>query len=177
MLLLLLGFDYFLVAQVKAFNLRFRSKHFAGDPTVAALYNDGPQSPDEPVDPRGSAAFIELDHIVSSFRASFPSHLRNPINDNIVDNHLYTTCLMPHVWVLASDLNIMLEMTLFCRATVVLHDPHAEVRQSGCISALKILTAARAILDLIYSVWSTTYDITLLDSFCSVRRSFLFRFS
>jgi len=76
---------------------------------------------------------------------------------------------MPHVWVLASGLNIMLEMTLFCRATVVLHDPHAEVRQSGCISALKILTAARAILDLIYSVWSTTYDITLLDSFCSVR--------
>lgn len=138
-----------LISHVKAFNLRFRSKHFAGDPTVASLYNDGPQSPDEPVDPRGSAAFIELDHIVSSFRASFPSHLRNPINDNIVDNHLYTTCLMPHV------------------ATVVLHDPHAEVRQSGCISALKILTAARAILDLIYSVWSTSYDITLLDSFCS----------
>ena len=54
------------------------------------------------------------------------------------------------------------------RASVVLHDPHAEVRQSGCISALKILTAARAILDLIYSICSTSYDITLLDSFCSV---------
>jgi hypothetical protein len=53
-------------------------------------------------------------------------------------------------------------------ATIVLHDPHADVRQSGCISALKILTAARAILDLIYNVWSTSYDITLLDSFCSV---------
>ncbi|KAF8912757.1 hypothetical protein CPB84DRAFT_1670239 [Gymnopilus junonius] len=138
-----------LISQVKAFNLRFRSKHFAGDPSVATVYSDDPLSSDEPVDPRGSAAFIELDHIVSSFRASFPSHLRNPINDNVVDNHLYTTCLIPHV------------------ATVVLHDPHAEVRQSGCISALKILTAARAILDLIYSVWSTSYDITLLDSFCS----------
>lgn len=54
------------------------------------------------------------------------------------------------------------------RAIIVLHDPHAEVRQSGCISALKILTAARAILDMIYSVWSTSYDITLLDSFCGV---------
>ncbi len=52
---------------------------------------------------------------------------------------------------------------------MVLHDPHAEVRKSGCISALKILTSARAILDLIYSVWSTSFDITLLDSFCSVR--------
>jgi len=51
---------------------------------------------------------------------------------------------------------------------IVLHDPHAEVQRSGCISALKILTAARAILDMIYNVWSTSFDITLLDSFCSV---------
>lgn len=53
-------------------------------------------------------------------------------------------------------------------ATIILHDPHAEVCQSGCISALKILTAARAILDHIYAVWSTSFDITLLDSFCSL---------
>jgi hypothetical protein len=50
----------------------------------------------------------------------------------------------------------------------MLHDPHAEVRLSGCVSSLKILTAARAILDLLYDIWSTSYDITLLDSFCSV---------
>ena len=50
----------------------------------------------------------------------------------------------------------------------MLHDPHAEVRLPGCVSALKILTAARAILDLIYNIWSTSFDITLLDSFCSV---------
>lgn len=81
------------------FNLRFRSKHFAGDPSVVNLYNvnDGFQTSENSVDPRGSAAFIELDHIVSSFRASFPSYLRNPINDNVVDNHLYTACLMPYV--------------------------------------------------------------------------------
>ncbi|KAH9486839.1 hypothetical protein JR316_0000904 [Psilocybe cubensis] len=138
-----------LIALVKAFNLRFRSKHFSGDPSVVSVYNEDPSAADEPVDPRSSAAFIELDHIVSSFRASFPSHLRNPIRDNLVDNHLYTACLMPHV------------------LTIVLHDPHADVRKSGCISALKILTAARAILDLIYNVWSTSYDITLLDSFCT----------
>lgn len=63
------------------------------------------------------------------------------------------------------------------RAIIVLHDPHADVRQSGCISALKILTAARSILDLIYNVWSTSFDITLLDSFCSVRSGILPAFS
>jgi len=50
----------------------------------------------------------------------------------------------------------------------VLHEPHAEVRESGCISALKILTSARAILDMIYAVWSSSYDISLLESFCAV---------
>ncbi|KAJ3514373.1 hypothetical protein NLJ89_g2412 [Agrocybe chaxingu] len=137
-----------LISRVKAFNLRYRSKHFAGDSSVATLYPDAPQDSTDPVDPRGSAAFIELDHAAASFHASFPTRLRSPIKDNIVDNHLYAACLMP----------------LVC--TVILHDPHAEVRQSGCISALKILTAARSILDLIYDVWSTSYDITLLDTFC-----------
>lgn len=137
-----------MISKVKTFNLRFRARHFIGDAAVTSYSNDGVSS-SEIIDPRGSRAFIELDHVVSSFRASFPPHLRNPIVDNIVDNHLYTAFLMPHV------------------ATIVLHDPHADVRQSGCISALKILTAARAILDLIYGVWSTSFDMSLLDSFCS----------
>ena len=54
----------------------------------------------------------------------------------------------------------------------MLHDPHADVLLSGCVSAHKILTAARAILDLIYHIWSTSFDITLLDSFCSVCHDF-----
>ncbi|KAJ3570257.1 hypothetical protein NP233_g4533 [Leucocoprinus birnbaumii] len=131
-----------LISRVKAFNTRFRARLHAGDSSVT-------NSESEDHDPRGSPAFIELDHITSSFRSSFPSHLRNPIMDNVVDNHLYTACLVPYV------------------AAIVLHDPHADVRRSGCISALKILTAARAILDMIYSIWSTSFDITLLDTFCS----------
>lgn len=35
------------------------------------------------------------------------------------------------------------------------------------MSAQKILTAARTILDLIYSLWSTSYDITLADLSCT----------
>lgn len=138
-----------MLSHVKTFNMRFRSRHFAGDSAVTSPYNDVVQSSD-PSDPRGSQAFIELDHVVSSFKESFPTHLRNPIVGNVVDNHLYTTCLMSHV------------------ATIILHDPHAEVCRSGCISALKILTAARAILDHIYAVWSTSFDISLLDTFCSL---------
>lgn len=135
-----------LISRVKTFNSRVRARYYAGDSSVTNLRNDNPS---EHYDPRGSTAFIELDHIASSFQSSFPSYLRNPIVDNVVDNHLYTACLMPLV------------------ATIALHDPHAEVRQSGCISALKILTAARAILDMVYSIRSTSFDITLLDTFCS----------
>jgi hypothetical protein len=135
------------------------------------IHLDLPEDPDNPVDPRGAAAFIELDHIASSFRASFPPHLRNPIKDSIVDSQLYTACLMPLVYV--SVLNLLFMSYHNCRAIVVLHDPHAEVRASGCLSALKILTAARAILDLVYAIQSTSYDITLLDTFCIVGYHFL----
>jgi hypothetical protein len=94
-----------LMSRVKVFNHRFRALHYAGDPQYAGrpLANsrgnlDDP-SPPETIDPRGSPAFLELENIVSSFRASFPSHLRTPITDNVVDSHLYTACLMPHAYV------------------------------------------------------------------------------
>lgn len=121
-----------------------------------------------PADPRGSAAFIELDYIVSSFRDSFPSHLKDPIVDNVVDNHLYTACLTSLAWVCFKYTKCNNWLSLRWRATIMLHDPHTEVRLSSCVSSRKVLTAARAILDLIYNIWSTSFDITLLDSFCSV---------
>jgi hypothetical protein len=37
-----------------------------------------------------------------------------------------------------------------------------------CISSTKAVESARAILNLIYAVWSTNYDIGLLDYFCPV---------
>lgn len=40
---------------------------------------------------------MELDHVASAFRESFPTHLREPIVNNVVDNQLYTACLMPLV--------------------------------------------------------------------------------
>ncbi|KAF7310989.1 Eukaryotic translation initiation factor 3 subunit H [Mycena chlorophos] len=137
-----------IISRAKTFNTRFRSKFHFGDASVMSPHTE-PNNPLEPVDPRGSPAFTEIDSIATTFRSTFPAHLRNPISNNVVDQHLYVACLMPLV------------------ATIILHDPHAEVRRSGCVSALRIVTAARSILDLAYEVCSTSFDVTLLDPFCS----------
>lgn len=50
-------------------------------------------------DPRGSQAFLELDYTIDTFTTTLPTQCRNPIVNNIVDNHLYTAWLMPHVQV------------------------------------------------------------------------------
>jgi hypothetical protein len=89
-----------LISRVKNFNIRFRARHFAGDASATSLKTVPNVDVSEPVDPRGSPAFIEIDHLASSFRASFPNHLKNPITDNVVDPHLYTATLMPHVYAL-----------------------------------------------------------------------------
>ena len=60
----------------------------------------------------------------------------------------------------------------FNSAMIVLHEPHANLQATGCASATCLLVAARQILTLIYSIWSTSFDLALLDVFVSVRRVF-----
>lgn len=57
-------------------------------------------------------------------------------------------------------------------AMIVLHEPHAVLQATGCISATKLLVAARQVLTLIYSIWSTSFDLALLDVFICVRLVF-----
>ncbi|EPQ56676.1 hypothetical protein GLOTRDRAFT_40182, partial [Gloeophyllum trabeum ATCC 11539] len=134
-----------LLSRVKNFNLRFRTRQFSGDPATMPTKPSDPRHPD---DPRTTAAFMEIDDFISSFRASFPRHLNNPIDgDGTVDWHLYTACLVPHV------------------ASILLHEPHADLEHGGCASSCRILEASRAILDLVYALTSTSYDISLLDNF------------
>ena len=55
------------------------------------------------------------------------------------------------------------------RSIIMLHDPHGDVASSTCLSAQKMLSAARAILDLIYKVCSTSFDLLYLEhagTFC-----------
>ena len=92
-----------LLSRVKAYNLRFRSKRFVGDPaftyatTYAEAWEKDGEIKDKASDPRRTSGFIEIDHIASMFRQSFPLYLRNPIRDSSVDSHLYTACLTPHL--------------------------------------------------------------------------------
>ena len=79
----------FLITQVKNFNRRFRLRHYAENPS--ALRSGFTRVSDA----RNTQAFKELDIILLSFRKSFPPHLKNPINGNVVDIHLYTASLFP----------------------------------------------------------------------------------
>jgi hypothetical protein len=54
-------------------------------------------------------------------------------------------------------------------AIILLHDPYAHIHSPGCVSAFKILEASRNILELIYAVCSTSFDVSLVDVFCAVR--------
>lgn len=88
-----------LLSKVKNFNIRYRARYFAKDldytPTAAAPA----RLPDSDVlDPRSTAAFMEVENLVRNFRTSFPPDMRNPISGNLVDVHLFTACTIPHVY-------------------------------------------------------------------------------
>ncbi|KDQ63649.1 hypothetical protein JAAARDRAFT_148211 [Jaapia argillacea MUCL 33604] len=136
-----------LLSRIKSFNLRFRARHYAGDPATMSPPPVPGSSAPQRFDPRTTPGFVELDTLAAKFRPSFPREYSDPIIMNTVDPHLYTACLVPYV------------------AIILLHEPHAMVENAACISACKILAAARDILNLIYAITATSYDISLLDIF------------
>ncbi|PCH33848.1 hypothetical protein WOLCODRAFT_94323 [Wolfiporia cocos MD-104 SS10] len=131
-----------LLSRVKNFNLRFRSRHHAGDP-AATVPPESKIRTDAKDDTRATPAFIELDRLVTLFKASIPGHLRNPVSEQ-VDPHLFSAWSAAHL------------------AEILLHEPHAVVGQSTCTSSCKILSASRQILDMVYIISSTSYDLPLL---------------
>lgn len=137
-----------LLSFVKNFNHRYRIKSNLGDARFLPARNFATQVYGDQPDIRSSPAFLELDQLLMSFRSSFPGNLKDPFRNGQVDTHLYTTFLTAHV------------------SMILLHEPHANLERN-CTSAAKILESARAILELIYAMWSTNYDIGLLDYFCS----------
>jgi len=95
-------------------------------------------------DVKEAPAFRELDSLVTAFKTSFPAHLKNPIDGQAVDPYLYTACLVPNL------------------AQILLHEAHARPGAATCLHADKILRAARAIVELIYNITATSYDISRL---------------
>lgn len=86
-----------LLSHVKNFNLRYRGRYYQGDPSMYAP-NPIIESP-ATYDPRSSPAFKELDSLVAAFRPAFPSHLRNPVQDEMVDAYLYAANCGAHLYV------------------------------------------------------------------------------
>lgn len=93
------------LSHVKYFNLRFRSKYHSGEPSTKIMNTNNPTPHSyrysglngEPIDPRQTPAFVQLDQLVTAFRASFPVHLRNPAREQ-VDPHLFSACAASHLY-------------------------------------------------------------------------------
>ncbi|KIO22827.1 hypothetical protein M407DRAFT_27699 [Tulasnella calospora MUT 4182] len=104
------------------------------------------------IDPRETAEFQLLDNLIRSFIASIPREYKDPVPTDLglkLDPVLYTAHLLPHV------------------AMILLHDPHADIGSPNCLSSSRILAATRSILELIYKLCGTTYDLIYLDHSCS----------
>ncbi|KAG8702065.1 hypothetical protein FRC11_011705, partial [Ceratobasidium sp. 423] len=101
-------------------------------------------------DVRKLPEFYELEQLIGSFRKSFPQQYNNPIVQTTrgLDIHVYAAHLISQF------------------AVILLHDKHANLYSPNCQSAQKLVAAARAILDLMYTVCSTSYDLTRLPPIC-----------
>ncbi|KIO22819.1 hypothetical protein M407DRAFT_27693 [Tulasnella calospora MUT 4182] len=162
-----------LLGKVKTFNVRFKMRYTdGGGPTSSggSVYTASPFNQDQPqpspeypygapsstasskIDARETAEFQVLDNLIRSFSASIPKEFQDPVPTKLrskLDPVLYTAHLLPHV------------------AMILLHDPHADIGSSDCLSSQRILSATRSILELIYKLCGTSYDLIYLDHACS----------
>ncbi|QRW21002.1 Fungal specific transcription factor domain [Rhizoctonia solani] len=101
-------------------------------------------------DLRELVEFQELEQSVASFRKFLPQRYNSPIiqSGRGLDIHVYTAHL------------------IFQFAMILLHDKHANLYSPNCQSAHRIIAAARTIVELLYAISSTSYDITRLPPIC-----------
>ncbi|KAF8695432.1 Fungal specific transcription factor domain, partial [Rhizoctonia solani] len=101
-------------------------------------------------DLRELVEFQELEQSAASFRKFFPQRYNSPIiqSGRGLDIHVYTAHL------------------IFQFAMILLHDKHANLYSPNCQSAHRIIAAARTIVELLYAISSTSYDITRLPPIC-----------
>lgn len=86
-----------LISRIKIFNSRFRAKYYAGDPsTVTYNFNTASDVDSlEAKDIRNTPGFIELSELIGRFQHSFPTHLRHPLQNSVVNPHLFSACTAP----------------------------------------------------------------------------------
>ncbi len=85
-----------LLSRVKAFNTRYKARFHNGDPALYPSSNALPTSLEE-FDPRDTPAFREVDQLVTDWRKSIPANMRQPVQDGIVDPHLYAALIVGHL--------------------------------------------------------------------------------
>jgi len=96
-------------------------------------------------DPRDTPEFNILDHLIKKTLENIPREHRDVFASGRLDPILYTVHLLPYA------------------AMILLHDPIAEIGAPNCVSANRLLMAARAIMDLMYMLSATAYDLLYLD--------------
>ncbi|KAF8325796.1 uncharacterized protein EI90DRAFT_3071770 [Cantharellus anzutake] len=114
-----------------------------------------------PLPVRDLSGFASLDNMIIAFQMSIPKEYRDPWaprsryaniftwpSVSSVDHDLYCLNVLPHI------------------ATMILHEPHAEMLSSTCNSKRKIINAARAVLDTVHILFASSYDPALLPSYC-----------
>ncbi|KAG9015674.1 hypothetical protein FRB90_004493 [Tulasnella sp. 427] len=130
-----------LISRVRSFNCRYR--------IVSSSSERGyPERTCTEADLKESEEFRHLDQTIGAFVGGMPRAFREPVGAT-VDPVLYMAHLLPHV------------------AMIQLHDPHAKLDSPNDHSTGRMLTAARAILELIYKVCGTTFDLRYMDHGCS----------
>ena len=88
-----------LLSRVKIFNARFRTRYYAGDPSTFITGADGRRAPASDI--RKTPAFGELVHLVADFQNSIPPQYRRPMQDGVVNAHLFMVATTPHLYVVA----------------------------------------------------------------------------
>ncbi|KAG9015672.1 hypothetical protein FRB90_004491 [Tulasnella sp. 427] len=134
-----------LISKVRSFNCRYRIV-MASPNKVPSEGTLGESAPD--VCPLDSGEFGHLEQTIAAFVSEMPRGFREPMGTT-VDPILYMAHLLPHV------------------AMIQLHDPHARIDSPNDHSAMQMLTAAREILELLYKVCGTAYDLLYMDHGCS----------
>ncbi|KAG8882847.1 hypothetical protein FRB97_007671 [Tulasnella sp. 331] len=123
-----------LLGKVKIFNGRFRSRFTDSDDGQGRLPVDGPS--------RSSKDAVMTINPTDTDEFNDPIGIYSGLK---LDATLYMAHMIPHM------------------AMIILHDPHANVFSLQDPSAARLLSATRAILDLIYKVCGTTFGLLYLD--------------
>ena len=120
--------------------------------------------------------FEELDRLVSmEFIACLPPRFKNSFSEletmyggGGLDTDLYLVHLVPHAYV-ASVRSCDQSPHLPLSATITLHNPYIDFSDPQSVSTSRCVEASRSILAQHYTLASSSFDITRLHPFVTVR--------